>query len=141
MSVPVIGILVSGCMLACFWLLFYLEEKRGERFFSRIRIVFDRIVLRLAHIWTQISRYIGRQMVRQTLHYTFHRVLTALLRFLERLEKHVKRVLRTNKMVARKLHLQSDRPKNQLDEIAEHKQSVALTDAQKRKHRQRSLEG
>lgn len=141
MSIPILGVLFSGIALTGFFLLLRYEMRKGVRFLSGIRRRLDLVVLRISAFFSNSSRFAPRRMIRQTVHYVFHRMLTSLLYFLEQFEHRVKDMLRSNKRLARRLDAQTDRPKNKLDEIAEHKQSVALTEAEKKKRKQKSLEG
>jgi len=74
------------------------------------------------------------------MHYFFHTVLSAALGFLVGLERSVKTLLQSNKSLARKTQ-QERTVRNKLEEVALHKMEVALTDEEKRNHREKSLNG
>lgn len=141
MSVPILGFIISGAVLSALFVLFRYEQDRGVRVLHGVRERFDTAVVRLSALSASFSRFFGRRMIRQTIHYLFHKMLKALLQFIKRCEQFLKRILHTNKMIAHKLEQDADRPKNKLDEIAEHKQSVALSETEKKKRKQKSLEG
>jgi hypothetical protein len=139
MTIPAIGLAVSALLLTAFSILFQYEARRGVRYARRFRLAADSGVVSIVQTASTLSQYIGRAMIRQTMHYLFHKMLTSVLHFLEESEHKVQRLLRRNKTVARKLDV-GERPKNKLDEIAEHKQSVALSEEEKKKHKEKMLE-
>ena len=140
MAIPVLGIVISSICIGALTLLFRHETNRGARFFPRLRETFDTTTTRAEDFFSKLSRYIGRDMLRQTIHYIFHSVLTVVLLLLERFETHVLTALRRNKSLAHRVG-NLKRTRNKLDEVAEHKLEVALSESEKKKHKKEMLEG
>jgi len=87
----------------------------------------------------RVVRYLGRDMPRQSVHYLFHGLLVSVLRFIKRLEVWLQTVLRSNRKLAERARTEV-RTKNIFDEIAEHKASIALSEAEKKRRRRKLLE-
>lgn len=110
------------------------DAQQGRRIvLRRARAWFDGVVVSAGSKLTKFDTYLGRGITRLLLHYAAHSILHRLLALITRMEKRVEHLLRRNKQVAK--DIQGTKSKTHLDEIAEHKEEVALTDAQKRKMR------
>ena len=140
MSAPIIGMIVSGSCILLFTLLFKIEKNRGTRIAHRLRLRLDYVVLRMRVMWDKSTQYLGSDWIRQTFHYLFHTVLQGTISFLTRLEKGLRKVLKVNRVRARKARIARS-TRNKLDEIAEHKALVALSETEKKRHKEKSLNG
>ncbi len=85
-------------------------------------------------------RFIGRDFVRQILHYFFHTVLNAILTVLKKSESSLRDIMRANRTIAKKIEQESEF-RTKLEEIALHKVSTALTEEEKKEHREKMLNG
>jgi len=140
MTVPILGVVISSVFVGALSLLFRHEKKRGARFLPGVRSFLDDLVYRFEAFRLRCAEYIGGDIFRQVAHYIFHQTLTVVLNFLRRVETRVQSALRRNISFAHKLD-GAKRERNKLDEIAEHKLSVALSDEEKKAHKEKSLEG
>ncbi len=139
MTTPVIGIIVSALFVVLLSVLYRAEKTRGVRVFASARKSFDRGAVVLETSFEKTFRYIGREMPRQSLHYCFHTILVSALHFLKRCENGVMSALRSNRIMARKV--KSERTsRNKLDEIAEHKAAIAMSEDEKKEHKEKMLE-
>lgn len=133
-------LMLLGTLGALFLItLFYIEEKRHARFFEGFRSFLDAGILTCERLWHRVFRHAWRDFFRQTIHYIFHVVLKALVKGFHALEQVTERMLRSNRILARKANKER-KERTMLDEIAEHKLTVALSEEEKRKHKARVLE-
>ena len=110
------------------------DAHEGNRImFPKLRTFFDRLVVYLGDKLSKVDTYLGRGFARLMLHYAAHGILHRLLSFIGRTEQKVENLLRRNKQVATDIRV--SKKKTHLDEIAEHKEEVALTEKQKMKMR------
>ncbi len=140
MSTPLIGFLVSGFCIVILVLLFRYERVRGRRFFEYARERADFVVIKAEHGIHVALGALSGGVVRQTLHFLFHAVLTMVLGFLRGMEDRIKDVSRTNRALAKR-SLRERTTRNKLDEIALHKIEVALSEEEKKRHREKHLNG
>ncbi len=140
MSTPLIGFLVSSFCIVILILLFRYERIRGRRFFEYARERADFMILKVQHGFHVVIGALSGGVVRQTLHFLFHAVLTAVLGFLSGVENRIKEVSRTNRALAKR-SLRERTTRNKLDEIALHKIEVALSEEEKKRHREKHLNG
>lgn len=137
---PLIMTLVGGGVTIAFLVMFRIEKNRGTRFFSSARGAFDEslhgVMGRMSHRFPHLSG----QTVRQTVHYMFHKALTAVLQLLARAEDVVRKVVHVNKRSANRANGKQT-PNAHFSAIAEHKRSAQLTDAEKQKRREDALNG
>ena len=112
--------------------LFIIEDARGHRvLLSGARNFLDRLLLAL---WSTLQRFRHRVwdgFVHIILRYGVHTLLGAVLAFLRRLEQRVEHAVLRNRQAART----ENRPRTHLDEIADHKEAVALSDEEKERRR------
>lgn len=140
MLIPVLSVVLSlGVVLFCVFLFRY-EERQGERLLKNLRLHLDFYVLKIEHAFRRFFQYLSMDLLRQVLHYLFHTVLGAVLHMLKRYEKRVQELQRSNRMHARKSRIERT-TRNKLDEIAEHKIAVALTDEEKLHRKEKMLSG
>ena len=110
------------------------DAREGRRIIlSRVRALFDRLVVFGGRKLSEVDTYLGRGFARLMLHYAAHGILHRLLSFIGRMEQKVEHLLRRNKQVATDIRV--NKKKTHLDEIAEHQEEVALTETQKMKMR------
>lgn len=139
MSPLLTTLVVSGGMLVLLTLLFHIEQARGRRFFPRMRYAFDRGIEALYRLFGNIAYFLGRDAVRHTVHYVFHRMLQGLLGLFRVLEQKTDRLLRMNKEVAKRALKKESSVTSKLDEVVAHKADIALTPKEKRQHKERSI--
>jgi len=140
MAIPVIGLIGSVVFLAFFFALFRFENKRGARFFSNSRESFDTSVSKMDGTSDRIYGSVGSETRRQTARYIFSQILTSIISFLKRVENYLQNKLRKNRLHAKKKP-DSERSRNKLDEVADHKTSVAMSEKEQKKHKEKELEG
>ncbi len=140
MSAPLTGFLISGFFVVMLVLLFRIERNRGRRFLEYARGRADFAILKVEHSVRMFVGALSGGVVRQTLHYLFHAALTAVLSFLRGIENRVKDVSRTNRALAKRSQRERT-TRNMLDEIALHKIEVALSEEEKKRHREKHLNG
>lgn len=131
---------ISSILFVVLVSLFHVERVQGKRVFSHARGHLDFWVLKLEHAILRLWRGAGKDIVRQILHYFFHTILMGIIRSIRTLEMNLKTLVRSNKKMAKK----SERERverNKLEEVALHKMEVALTEEEKRRHRERVLNG
>lgn len=120
-------------------LLFALENRRGRRFLLPVRQWLDRVTDRGIVLWHTALLYVGSGAGRVGLHYLVHRLLRACGLFLQWLYSRVEYWRRRNRRIARTV--QAARTETHLTAIAEHKQSTALTEAEKINLKEKTLAG
>jgi hypothetical protein len=140
MDVVTIGLLVSTFCVLALALLFRYEEKRGLRFLEHVRIRADFYVLKATAALHKLLNYTGRNFIRQVAHYLFHSLLRSVLDMLKRGEKSLRNAMRINKTLAKRAEREST-TRTKLEEIALHKAANALTEDEKRLHKEKMLQG
>ncbi len=140
MSITVIGLIVSGTMLAFLVLLFRHETVRGARYGERARTQADFFVLKTSYTIHKMMRFIGRDFIRQAIHYVFHTILRFVLAFVALCEHGLRNVMHVNRTLAKNAERESV-SRNKLEEIALHKVASALSEEEKREHREKTLNG
>lgn len=135
MQTALIFLVCSTMVLVFTTGIFRVEDARqGNRvMLSLLRSLLDRFVTFVGGKLSRADTYLGRGFARLMLHYAAHGILNRLLAFIGRTEKKVEHLLRRNKQVATDIRV--SKKKTHLDEIAEHKEEVALTQKQKMKMR------
>lgn len=136
---------VSAISTLALILLFTLEKRRGQRFFPRARAVLDRGVQALYRFFGHLSLMLGRDMVRHTVHYLFHRLLKTLRELFRKLEYRTDQLLRVNKELAKRALRQDESSDerseaySRLKEVVDHKADVALTPKERRARKEKSI--
>ncbi len=139
-SVVVFGLLGSLVTALLLVVLFRIEGKRGVRYADTLRRHADFFVLKAAHAFHATLRYVGGSALRQILHYLFHSVLSVILEFIKQCESGLRNMIRSNRTIARNAERESA-TLNKLEEIALHKVASALTEEEKKAHREKVLSG
>lgn len=140
MSFVSIAFLCSALGVVLLTFIFQFEEKRGFRFAEHARKRADLLVLRTFHGMHQGLHSFGKNVVRQTLHFIFHTLLLVFLKGIKRCEKGLRSMILTNKTLARNIERESE-TLNKLEEVALHKVATALSDTEKKAHKDRTLNG
>ena len=140
MSTELMGLVISATTATVLALLFRFEQSRGMRFLAPARVWFDRLISRFEMLYEAFTATVFRDVFRQSIHYFFHTILSVVLKWMYALEGRIQKLLRSNRMLAKKMRTGTTE-RNKLHEIADHKASVALTEEEKRKHREESLQG
>jgi len=134
-----IVVLVSGGVVLALTVLFRCERTRGARFAGAARTRFDHTLEEFGVRTRYLYRQCAGQTLRQSLHYVFHQILTAMLRLIQRAEASVYSIVRHNKNRANR-HAEGA-PSAHLSALAEHKRTTKLSDAQIRQRRDEALNG
>lgn len=140
MSTLGISFLVSALCVIALGFLFKYEEKRGTRFAEHIRIRADFMVLRSIHGIHRGAQSFGKNVIRQTVHFIFHTLLLVFLKGIKKFEKGLRTMIQTNKTLARNAERESE-TLNKLEEVALHKISTALSEDEKKAHKDKTLNG
>jgi hypothetical protein len=132
---------VSGGIVVLLTLLFHIEKKRQRRFFPRVRAALDHGVERAYRSIGSFTRHLGRDAVRHTAHYLFHRFLKMMLELFRTLERKTDKLLRVNKELAKRaIRKESATPsESMLKEVAAHKADTALTPKEKKIRKEKSI--
>jgi hypothetical protein len=139
-SVVVYGFVASVALGFFLIILFRHEHKKGRRFADRTRRHADFLVLQVSHSFHKGLQYVGRDALRQTFHYVFHTVLSLVLRLIKQSENGLREAIRSNKTIARNAERESA-TLSKLEEIALHKIASALTEEEKKAHKDKTLQG
>ncbi len=138
MAVPLTMILLSGGVLCVLIALFRYERTHQMRFLHYPRAMVDRTLedakLRVGQKYREVTAH----TIRQSVHYIFHQILTALLHKLQRLEGSMYSIVRFNKNRAKR-RTASVTP--HFSVIADHKRSTRLSPAEMQKKRDEALMG
>lgn len=140
MPEPLLIMLYSGVVTAILFALFSFEAKRKQRFAGRFRTWLDEGVETAEEKIFIGLRFLERDILRLSAHYIFHIVLASCLSVVRILEKLLHNVLHFNRQQAKR-STSSNNQRTIFDEIREHQTSVAMTETQKRKHKEKVLSG
>ena len=135
-----IGLLGSVIFTVALSLLFRYEKRKNVRIFGKVRAYADVFVLRTIRGAHMLLRFIGRDLVRQIFHYLFHTFLRLVLAVVARCEEALRKAMQVNRTLARSVD-EENRTRSKLEEIAFHKATHALSEEEKREHRERMLQG
>lgn len=138
MPTAYVSVLVSAGVLALLVALFGIEQRRGARFLPSVRTWFDSS---LENIYAMCARMASRSedSIRQTFHYVLHHLLQLALGVIRFLERQFNWLLQRNRAIARQTSGTRPMSQTKLREVAEHKAANALTDEEKREHKERSI--
>jgi hypothetical protein len=100
----------------------------------------DVLVLRVTRGFHTLIVFIGTDFIRQIFHYLFHKILKSGLALLKGAEQYLRTMMRVNKTLAKSAERQSA-TRTKLEEIALHKAENALTEEEKRAHKDKMLGG
>ena len=135
-----LGLAASLFFCVALNILFVYERKRGIRFGERIRARLDFFVIKCEYFVSKTFWHVRRETVKQTIHFLFHLILTSFLR----LTKHVETLLRRTMHINKKLAKTTEKDpaiKTKLDELTLHKAATTMTESQKKKHKEKVLNG
>jgi hypothetical protein len=140
MNNNILGLILSILLTIALLCIFRYEEQKGVRFASWVRSRADLGVLKAVHFFHRTFDVVGRDALRQILHYFLHSFLRVTLIINQQWEKRVRSMMVANKTLAQNADRER-KNRNKLEEIALHKMENALTDEQKQAHRDKMLEG
>lgn len=134
-----ISVIVSAGVFIALSILFRVETTHGHRFLPRARDIFDRGIEWMSAFIKASLSFIDRKVIRQSVHFILHQLLRIGLGGVRLVERRLDWLLRRNKAVARQVSRMPVEPETTLDKIAKHKETNALSDAEKRAHKERSV--
>jgi hypothetical protein len=135
-----VGLVASAFACGLLIIFFRYEERRGMRFMHHARTQFDFIIVHIAHTIHRITDTIGRDTVRQIFHYFLHIILRIILTVNKRWEQSLRSMIHINKVMAHTAH-KNRTDRNKLEEVALHKLRTALTEEEKKIHKDKMLQG
>jgi hypothetical protein len=139
MDTITLGLLASACAVILLSLLFSYESRKG-RFLAGPRMRLDYLVLRLFRRIHAGIQHIGKNLFRQILHFIFHTILRLLLTSMQRVESSIQGMMRVNRVLAKNAE-RENAEHSKLEEVALHKMETALSEEEKRAHKEKVLEG
>lgn len=117
---------------ALFVFLYFIEDAKGQRvLLPKFRAWLDKVLLHVVAYCSYTFTYIVRMCVWFLFHYGARVLLKRILNMLHSIEVRTEQLLRKNKTIVR--DMSSDRVRNHLDELSEHKHDSALTEQQREK--------
>ena len=120
-------------------LLFRAEDKRDSRLvLGRLRGFIDLGLVRLGRSIEYVFQRFGGGMLRQILHFVIHKFLRLLLSGVRGLEFLLRKLQRTNRHVAESIVMADG--ETHLSEVRAHRESIKLSDEEKRQKRRQMLE-
>lgn len=140
MHIVTTGLIVSATLVVALVALFRYEAKHGVRIGERVRTHADFFVLKTTYHLHQYLRFLGRDFIRQVFHYGFHTILRFVLSVMKRCEQGIRNMIRVNKTLAQKAERETT-TLSKLEELALHKVEIALSDEEKRVHKEKMLHG
>ncbi|MCA9365491.1 hypothetical protein KC723_01225 [Candidatus Kaiserbacteria bacterium] len=140
MSEALMYIAVSGSLFILFLAFFSWEEKRGKRMFaSGFRTYLDKIVVWVADKCIGAYQYMIRHIIQLSWYYSLHAFLKTCLMFTATIYHAIESLLRQNRQKAKLIRAER-RKDSILGQIADHKESIQLTDQEKAKLKAKSIE-
>ncbi len=132
MSIALIYVAGSLGILSLLTVVYVIEDIKGKRvFLVGFRSALDTALSFVLSKIFSLSSFFGNSVVRLLLHYGAHTILKRVLAGLRTLENKVEDLVRQNRQVAK--GITTAKTRNHLDEIAEHKEEVALSPKEKEK--------
>ena len=132
MEVALVCFIASTIVLLLLSTLYIYEDTQGHRvFLISLRSLLDRSLAALFGWTVRIVGSVWRWLVRFVLRYGVYRFLSIVVSYLKYWEQQVEDIVLRNRRQVRKERT----TRTHLDDIAEHKQSVALTEKEKRRLR------
>jgi hypothetical protein len=135
MTAALIAFACSTGILLLLIFLYTAEDVRGRRILlSGVRSFFDRVLLgALAGLRRMVDAF-NNSFMRLLLHYGVHSILKRILAALRHFEKRIEDLVRRNRTIARRIRASKEKgQRTHLDEIASHKEEVALTKEEREK--------
>ena len=116
--------------------LYIVEDIRGKRIvLANLRDGLDGLIMRVSTKLGIPTMVFEGGFVRLIIHYVAHTVLGGLLRFLRRIEQRVESIVHRNRNAAKQI-TRDKQARTHLDEIADHKHEVALSEKEKERLKQ-----
>ena len=138
MGASLSAVIISGVATITLVVFFRYEKKHGVRYAEDTRMRLDRALADILLRAKQRYHEATTQTIRQSVYYIFHKVLTAILRAVQRLEQRVRSVVHSNKNRAnRNEHVFSPH----FSAIADHKRETRLSPLEKQHRRDIALLG
>ena len=140
MNITLVILTISGSLLLFFAVLFHIESTRGKRLLMPgARSWLDVQVRKIHFFLTHLTIHFGSGSIRIAFHFVAHKFLGILLWLLHTLESFFAQIQKRNRAVAR--IVRKEQEKTHLDLLAEHQESNVLTDEDKQKLKDKSIEG
>lgn len=124
-------------------LLVSFEKKKGKRIFlAGLRDFFDRVLVRISNFLGHWSNFIVKHVIKLSWYYSIHRslqfVMTVLVKAYDRLEV----LFMNNRNRARLIKIERKKMKqgSHLEQVADHKEAVSLSEVEKKKLLAKKLE-
>ncbi|MEZ4104258.1 MAG: hypothetical protein R3B60_03150 [Candidatus Paceibacterota bacterium] len=124
-------------------ILLTIENNLGKRvLFSKLRGVFDSVVVAVTNFFLHWFNYFSRHIVKLSWYYSVHKFLRVILTTLIKVYDKLERLFLRNRDRAKVIKTEKKKIKKEghLHMMADHKASVALTEAQKKKLLAKKLE-
>ena len=135
-------VVVSGGVSLALIALFQFEQTSGMRLLRSARVLFDRAVEQARNRIAASYRAVSGPALRASVHYLFHKLLSALLRSVARLEAKLHSIARSNKDRAnRSVNSEGVTSASHLSAIADYKRETELSDSEKQERRDAALSG
>ncbi len=138
MSTSLLIVSISAGLLVLFFVLFQIEGQRQRRLIlATTRGRLDIWLIRSEFYTKRLSTHLGSGTLRIALHFVLHNTLGAVLYMIKWSEARLHRLRQSNKNIAKAVT--EARTQTHLSQIAEHKETVALSESEKEERRNRSL--
>lgn len=134
----------SFLFLVILFIVTSLEERAGHRFLlTNFRKRLDSVVVYCATLTQRLFVYITRYVITLSWYYSLHAFLRLLLKFLAGVYYMVEKLLHSNRDRARKIRQERKRGgvSSHLEQLTDHKDDTKLTEAQKKRLKEKSLAG
>jgi len=116
-----------------------IERVRGKRYAGRVRDALDHFLEEKRTAFFESVPVVNHSFFRHIFHYVIHFVLSRFLRFLERVERVVRAIVRFNRKKARVVI--EPKPDSHLGQVVAHKEETALSEKEKKVRKRAALEG
>lgn len=140
MSTVSLGLIISLSVTLFLVFLFRYERRVGRRVGERTRARVDFYVLKTTYTLHKTLRRMGKDMALQILHYLFHSFLRLVLYVVHKFDAGLRAMMQVNRTLAKRAERESV-TRSKLEEIALHKAETALTEEEKRAHKEKILSG
>lgn len=134
----------SFLLLVILFLVTSLEERAGKRFIlTGLRRALDSWVTYCSQAATKLFVYLTRYVITLSWYYSLHAFLRLLLKFLASVYYMVEKLLHSNRDRARKIRHERKQKgsSSHLELLTDHKDDTKLTEAQKKRLKEKSLAG
>ena len=134
---------LSILIFSLYAVLVSIEKRKGKRILLvSLRGLFDLIIVRLSNFIRFWLNYIGRHIIKLSWYYSLHRFLQLVMTILVRTYDHLEVVFMRNRDRARVIKIERKKLKkgSHLEQVADHKEFVSLTDKEKKELLAKKLE-